>query len=98
MVSTILKQTFKVHSSSVRGRKFPTKVVIKRLKKEPQFQIVNFLPLPAPYHKPQVRLSVQSRRSDFAGPGSDEEDGDDDDLLDNDVDPDLGSELSLDDF
>lgn len=51
-----------------------------------------------------MRLSVQSRRSDFAGPGSDlEEDDDDDDdddndLLDDDVNPDLGSDLSLDDL
>uniref|UniRef100_A0A8P4KAU1 Epidermal growth factor receptor pathway substrate 15 n=1 Tax=Dicentrarchus labrax TaxID=13489 RepID=A0A8P4KAU1_DICLA len=61
---------------------------------------------PALHQKPRVRLSVQSRRSDFAGPGSDlEEDDDDDDdddeggdLLDDDVNPDLGSDLSLDDL
>ncbi|XP_054458910.1 dynactin subunit 1 [Anoplopoma fimbria] len=51
------------------------------------------------HQKPRVRLSVQSRRSDFAGPGSDLEDDDnDDDLLDEDVNPDLGSDLSLDDL
>ena len=46
-----------------------------------------------------MRLSVQSRRSEFAGPGSDLEDDDDDndDLLD-DVNPDLGSDLSLNDL
>ncbi|GAA6222360.1 early endosome antigen 1-like [Lates japonicus] len=58
---------------------------------------------PALHQKPRVRLSVQSRRSDFAGPGSDLEDGDDDDdgddLLDlGDVNPDLGSDLSLNDL
>ncbi|XP_040896596.1 general vesicular transport factor p115 isoform X2 [Toxotes jaculatrix] len=60
---------------------------------------------PALHQKPRVRLSVQSRRSDFAGPGSDLEDGDDDDddddgddLLDDDVNPDLGSDLSLNDL
>ncbi|XP_041791551.1 dynactin subunit 1 [Chelmon rostratus] len=55
---------------------------------------------PALHQKPRVRLSVQSRRSDFAGPGSDLEDDDDsnDDLLDDDVNPDLGSDLSLDDL
>ncbi|KAM6939328.1 uncharacterized protein PEZ65_005404 [Lycodopsis pacificus] len=56
---------------------------------------------PAPHQKPRVRLSVQSRRSDFAGPGSDLEDDDDDDgddLLDEDVNADLGSDLSLDDL
>ncbi|XP_056271532.1 fas-binding factor 1 homolog [Pseudoliparis swirei] len=56
---------------------------------------------PAPHQKPRVRLSVQSRRSDFAGPGSDLEEGDDDegdDRLDEDVSPDLGSDLSLDDL
>ncbi|XP_068449168.1 general vesicular transport factor p115 [Clinocottus analis] len=60
---------------------------------------------PAPHQKPRVRLSVQSRRSDFAGPGSDleeeeeeEECDDDDDLLDEDLNPDLGSDLSLDDL
>ncbi|TNN38387.1 hypothetical protein EYF80_051453 [Liparis tanakae] len=58
---------------------------------------------PAPHQKPRVRLSVQSRRSDFAGPGSDLEEGDDDDdegddLLDEDAIPDLGSDLSLDDL
>nr|XP_046247425.1 uncharacterized protein LOC124060460 isoform X2 [Scatophagus argus] len=52
------------------------------------------------HHKPRVRLSVQSRRSDFAGPGSDLEDDDDnhDDELDDEVNPDLGSDLSLDDL
>ncbi|KAM8745708.1 dynactin subunit 1 [Acanthopagrus latus] len=52
------------------------------------------------HQKPRVRLSVQSRRSDFAGPASDLEDDDDDndDLLDDDVNPDLGSDLSLDDL
>ncbi|XP_059196938.1 uncharacterized protein LOC131977573 [Centropristis striata] len=54
------------------------------------------------HQKPRVRLSVQSRRSDFAGPGSDVEEDDDDvdgdDLLDEDVNPDLGSDLSLDDL
>ncbi|XP_076582384.1 uncharacterized protein LOC143318201 isoform X2 [Chaetodon auriga] len=55
---------------------------------------------PALHQKPRVRLSVQSRRSDFAGPGSDQEDDDDnnDDFLDDDVNPDLGSDLSLDDL
>ncbi|XP_069006159.1 GRB10-interacting GYF protein 2 isoform X2 [Embiotoca jacksoni] len=59
---------------------------------------------PAPKQKPQVRLSVQSRRSDFAGPGSDleeeedDDDNDEDDLLDDDVNPDLGSDLSLNDL
>uniref|UniRef100_A0A3B4WZP2 Trichohyalin-like n=3 Tax=Seriola lalandi dorsalis TaxID=1841481 RepID=A0A3B4WZP2_SERLL len=64
---------------------------------------------PALYQKPRVHLSVQSRRSNFAGPGSDLEDGHDDDddddnddddldLLDNIVNPDLGSDLSLDDL
>ncbi|XP_068558489.1 general vesicular transport factor p115 [Cebidichthys violaceus] len=56
---------------------------------------------PAPHQKPRVRLSIQSRRSDFAGPGSDLEDDDDDDgddLLDEDVNADLGSDLSLDDL
>ncbi|XP_047443042.1 coiled-coil domain-containing protein 102A [Mugil cephalus] len=57
---------------------------------------------PALHQKPRVRLSVQSRRSDFAGPGSDLEDDDEnngDDLLDDDdADPDLGSDLSLDDL
>ncbi|XP_074492024.1 uncharacterized protein LOC141768039 [Sebastes fasciatus] len=58
---------------------------------------------PALHQKPRVRLSVQSRRSDFAGPGSDLEDDDDnddegDDLLDEEVNPDLGSDLSLDDL
>ncbi|XP_028259491.1 trichohyalin isoform X2 [Parambassis ranga] len=55
----------------------------------------------APQQKPRVRLSVQSRRSDFAGAGSDLEDDDNegDDLLDDDdVDPDLGSDLSLNDL
>ena len=42
-----------------------------------------------------MRLSVQSTRSDFAGPGSDLEDDDGDDLLDEDVHPDLESDLSL---
>ncbi|XP_033476546.2 uncharacterized protein LOC117253302 [Epinephelus lanceolatus] len=55
------------------------------------------------HQKPRVRLSVQSRRSDFAGPGSDLEDDDDndddgDDLLGEDVNPDLGSDLSLNDL
>ncbi|XP_030289142.1 E3 ubiquitin-protein ligase BRE1A isoform X2 [Sparus aurata] len=52
------------------------------------------------HQKPRVRLSVQSRRSDFAGPASDLEDDDDDndDLLNDDVNPDLGSDLSLDDL
>ncbi|XP_035032101.1 nuclear matrix constituent protein 1 isoform X1 [Hippoglossus stenolepis] len=54
--------------------------------------------------KPHVRLSVQSRRSDFACPGSDLEDddndegGDEEDLLDYNVDPDLASDLSLNDL
>ncbi|XP_068174685.1 trichohyalin isoform X2 [Antennarius striatus] len=54
---------------------------------------------PAP-HQPPVRLSVQSRRSDFAGPGSDleEDDDDDDDDNDNYLNPDLGSDLSLGDL
>ncbi|KAE8294377.1 hypothetical protein D5F01_LYC07330 [Larimichthys crocea] len=54
------------------------------------------------HQKPRVRLSVQSRRSDFAGPGSDLEDDDDDDdgedFLGDDANPDLGSDLSLDDL
>ncbi|XP_033936557.1 uncharacterized protein [Pseudochaenichthys georgianus] len=51
---------------------------------------------PALHQEPRVRLSVQSTRSDFAGPGSDLEDDDDgDDLLDEDVHPDLESDLSL---
>ncbi|XP_038572286.1 dynactin subunit 1 isoform X1 [Micropterus salmoides] len=53
---------------------------------------------PALQQKPRVRLSVQSRRSDFAGPESDLEDDDDDDPLDDDVNPDLVSDLSLDDL
>ncbi|KAK5869993.1 hypothetical protein PBY51_024664 [Eleginops maclovinus] len=55
---------------------------------------------PALHQEPRVRLSVQSRRSNFAGPGSDLEDDDDDgdDLLDEDVNPDLESDLSLDDL
>ncbi|XP_044056769.1 NF-kappa-B essential modulator [Siniperca chuatsi] len=57
---------------------------------------------PALHQKPQVRLSVQSRRSNFSGPGSDLEDDEDnddgDDLLDDDVNPDLRSDLSLDDL
>ncbi|XP_029355425.1 general vesicular transport factor p115 [Echeneis naucrates] len=67
---------------------------------------------PALHQKPRVRLSVQSRRSNFAGPGSYLEDGhDDDDNDDNDdgggdsddileaiVDPDVGSDLSLNDL
>ncbi|XP_068599536.1 coiled-coil domain-containing protein 159 [Brachionichthys hirsutus] len=54
---------------------------------------------PAPHQKPPVRLSVQSRRSDFAGPGSDLEDDDDDDNdNDNYLNPDLGSDLSLGDL
>nr|XP_019936850.1 PREDICTED: caspase recruitment domain-containing protein 14-like [Paralichthys olivaceus] len=57
----------------------------------------------APHQKPHARLSVQSRRSDFACPGSDLEDDDDvggdgEDLLDDDVDLDLGSDLSLNDL
>ncbi|XP_034085718.1 BICD family-like cargo adapter 1 [Gymnodraco acuticeps] len=48
---------------------------------------------PALHQEPRVRLSVQSTRSDFAGPGSDLDDGDD--LLDEDVHPDLESDLSL---
>ncbi|XP_010795584.1 uncharacterized protein [Notothenia coriiceps] len=50
---------------------------------------------PALHQEPRVRLSVQSTRSDFAGPGSDLEDDDGDDLLDEDVHPDLESDLSL---
>ncbi|KAL3047518.1 hypothetical protein OYC64_021673 [Pagothenia borchgrevinki] len=50
---------------------------------------------PALHREPRVRLSVQSTRSDFAGPGSDLEDDDGDDLLDEDVHPDLDSDLSL---
>ncbi|KAK5907359.1 hypothetical protein CesoFtcFv8_005221 [Champsocephalus esox] len=51
---------------------------------------------PALLQEPRVRLSVQSTRSDFSGPGSDLEDDDDgDDLLDEDVHPDLESDLSL---
>ncbi|XP_053177626.1 cingulin-like protein 1 [Scomber japonicus] len=52
------------------------------------------------HQKPRVRLSVQSRRSDFAGPGTDpeEEEEEDDDLLDEDLNPDLGSDLSLNDL
>ncbi|XP_078141869.1 uncharacterized protein LOC139908786 [Centroberyx gerrardi] len=49
----------------------------------------------------RVRLSTQSRRSDFAGPGSDleeDDDDDDDDLLDDDVNLGLGSDLSLNDL
>uniref|UniRef100_A0A3Q1EEX1 Trichohyalin-like n=1 Tax=Acanthochromis polyacanthus TaxID=80966 RepID=A0A3Q1EEX1_9TELE len=56
---------------------------------------------PALHQKPRVRLSVQSRRSHFAGPGSDLEDDDDEDggdLLDDDVNPDLGSDISLNDL
>ncbi|XP_026161020.1 dynactin subunit 1 [Mastacembelus armatus] len=52
------------------------------------------------HQKPRVRLSIQSRRSRFAGPVSDleeEDDVDDEcgDLLDDNVIPDLGSDLSL---
>ncbi|KAF7661872.1 hypothetical protein LDENG_00251510 [Lucifuga dentata] len=65
------------------------------------------------HQNPRVRLSVQSRRSDFLGPGSDleededEDDDDDDDddngggnddLLDDDVNPSLGSDFSLNDL
>ncbi|XP_029988185.1 uncharacterized protein LOC115418031 [Sphaeramia orbicularis] len=64
---------------------------------------------PALHQKPRVRLSVQSRRSNFDGLGTDleeDDDGDecddgdegDDDLLDDDVNPDLGSDLSLNDL
>ncbi|KAM7410268.1 hypothetical protein PAMA_001622 [Pampus argenteus] len=54
---------------------------------------------PTLHQKPRVRLSVQSRRSNFAGPGTDpEEDDDDDDFLEDDLNPDLGSDLSLDDL
>ncbi|KAI3368941.1 hypothetical protein L3Q82_025908 [Scortum barcoo] len=63
---------------------------------------------PALHQKPRVRLSVQSRRSDFAGPRSDLEEDDDeeddnddddgDDLLDDDVNPDVESDLSLNDL
>ncbi|XP_078115502.1 uncharacterized protein LOC144523655 [Sander vitreus] len=62
---------------------------------------LSWLEDPALHQKPRVRLSVQSRRSDFAGPGSDLEDDDDndgDDLLDEDVNPDFGSDLSLNDL
>ncbi|KAG7228955.1 hypothetical protein INR49_008733 [Caranx melampygus] len=62
---------------------------------------LSWLEDPALQQKPRVRLSVQSRRSNFAGPGSDLEVGDecddDDDLLD-DVNLDLGSDLSLNDL
>ncbi|XP_047192667.1 golgin subfamily A member 8C isoform X2 [Scophthalmus maximus] len=58
------------------------------------------------HQKLHVRLSVQSRRSNFAGAGSDLEDGVDDDdddedrdyLLDDNMDPDLVSNLSLNDL
>ncbi|KAK2835787.1 hypothetical protein Q5P01_016271 [Channa striata] len=55
------------------------------------------------HQKPQVRLNIQSRRSHFAGLGSDLEDDEDndndgDDLLDDDVNPDLESDLSLNDI
>ncbi|KAM7388498.1 hypothetical protein PAMP_024668 [Pampus punctatissimus] len=57
---------------------------------------------PTLHQKPRVRLSVQSRRSNFAGPGTDPEeeddDDDDDDLLEDDLNPDLGSDLSLNDL
>ncbi|XP_032380986.1 uncharacterized protein LOC116695053 [Etheostoma spectabile] len=64
---------------------------------------LSWLEDPAHHQKPRVRLSVQSRRSDFAGSGSDleEEDGnegDGDDLLDEDLNPDFGSDLSLNDL
>ncbi|XP_034036278.1 myosin heavy chain, non-muscle [Thalassophryne amazonica] len=52
--------------------------------------------------KPRARLSIQSRRSDFAGLGSDQEEddgeNDGDDLFDDDVNPDSGSDLSLNDL
>ncbi|KAM8875541.1 uncharacterized protein AB9W97_016280 isoform 2-T5 [Spinachia spinachia] len=50
----------------------------------------------APHQKPEVSLSVQSRRSNFADLGSDLTDDDDDLLLDEDGDP--GSGLSVDDL
>ncbi|XP_044216905.1 golgin subfamily A member 8C isoform X2 [Thunnus albacares] len=56
------------------------------------------------HQKPRVRLSVQSRRSEFAGPGTDQEEDEDDDddvgddLLDEDLNPDLGSDLSFNDL
>ncbi|XP_067369087.1 golgin subfamily A member 6-like protein 7 isoform X2 [Channa argus] len=58
---------------------------------------------PAPHEKPQVRLSIQSRRSHFAGLGSDleedeENDNDCEDLFNDDVNPDLESDLSLNDL
>ncbi|XP_034737388.1 uncharacterized protein LOC117950439 [Etheostoma cragini] len=64
---------------------------------------LSWLEDPAHHQKPRVRLSVQSRRSDFAGSGSDleEEDdneGDGDDLLDEELNPDFGSALSLNDL
>ncbi|XP_039666688.1 general vesicular transport factor p115 isoform X1 [Perca fluviatilis] len=70
---------------------------------------LSWLEDPALHQKPRVRLSVQSRRSNFASPGSDLEDdndddddddgdGDGDDLLDEDVNPDFGSDLSLNDL
>lgn len=59
--------------------------------------------LPALHQKPRARLSIQSRRSDFAGPGSDvdgddNDDNDGDDDLEDDVNADLGSDLSLDEL
>lgn len=59
--------------------------------------------LPGLLQSPRARLSVQSRRSNFAGSDLDDENNDDDDndaLLDDgdDLNPDLGSDLSLDDL
>lgn len=66
---------------------------------------------PALQQKPRVRLSVQSRRSHFTGPGSDLEEDEDDadnnddddddeggDLLDEDENQDFESDLSLNDL
>ncbi|XP_039896145.1 centrosomal protein of 128 kDa isoform X1 [Simochromis diagramma] len=64
---------------------------------------LSWLEDPALHQKPRARLSIQSRRSDFAGPGSDvdgddNDDNDGDDDLEDDVNADLGSDLSLDEL
>ncbi|KAM9383872.1 uncharacterized protein KZ484_005811 [Pholidichthys leucotaenia] len=65
---------------------------------------LSWLDDPASRIKPRVRLSIQSRRSDFTGPGSalgedddddDDHDDDGDDFLGDNGNHDLGSDLSL---
>ncbi|CAN9500614.1 unnamed protein product [Ophioblennius macclurei] len=59
--------------------------------------------LPARQQNPRARLSIQSRRSEFARSDLDDDEDDDDndegdDLLDDDLNPELTSDLSLDDL